>query len=352
MLFRNICYPRMNISALKSLIPKALVSCIVAHATFAMETVVPQIDLDAFEPSQMDYILKNCGSFELVGPRIEQLRPLAEQAFQLGKEILRLPLSSLEDVNEDPDTKEIDRTRHGFENFKKITRQNREKAKAAGQDPLSVPIQNQIVYHYNRYIEQQKSRMNLSKIPCYDDGTLLNISAIDAYDREGGKLLWDLYNKMADHFIKQENRTVSGEDSQFVITLRRYFKDKDGDVYINEHSDLLLLTLAISDQAGFEIKLGDAWIDAPYEPKFRFYVNIGDWLLFQTGSSDYCKGIHRVIDIPAERHFMGLFFGPLPYERLTMPDGTNQSWEEFVFGTNNKIGALEKFNGGFEEKTI
>lgn len=283
---------------------------------------LPQINIDKFDKDEMEKILKEYGTFELVGPSIEKLSADAQKALEKTKEILTLPIENLEKV------KQVGF--HGFQNVRQETL-DKQKAKIALDEDISkFPIRNQIAFHYKPYKEANVSSLD-SRIPLGVDGLPVNVEAYSKYYKDGMEVLHRLYKEIADNFIAKTNVSNVENDTQSVLTTRRYFKGTEGETGIPEHSDYGLLTLVVSDQPGLEVKHCENWLTAECTPKLRFYVNVGDWLLFQTGRKDFTAGIHRVPHIDKERFSMALFLNPPYGEEQETPKGGKVPYQKFLF---------------------
>lgn len=309
---------------------------------------VPQIDFDAFDIDKMREILRKWGNFELVGPTVDHFKILVERAMETNKEILTLPTECLEQVSEDDELNKRETVKHGYQNLRDVTLKNRREAEIKGNDPSTVLIQNQIAYIYNPYLETILP-LTQSKIPMKPDGQRMNMSAIDDFYAEGGRIIRELYNKIALSFIKEDKRSQFIHGKQLPLTIRRYFKTTEGDdgeVGICEHFDFGLLAIAISDQPGLEIQSEGRWIQAPCNPLYRIHINIGKWLELQTELDDhFTAGFHRVSKVATERYFIGLNLFPPFEEKIVMPNGEQLSFYEYIFGTAESSGSLDKFEG-------
>lgn len=283
---------------------------------------LPQINIDKFDKEEMEKILKEYGTFELVGSSIEKLNADAINALEKTREILMLPIENLERV------KQVGF--HGFQNVRQETLE-KQKAKIALEEDISnFPIRNQIAFHFKPYKEALLAPSE-SRIPLGIDALQVNIDAYKKYYNDGMKVLHRLYKEIADNFIPKTNVSDLENDTQSVLTTRRYFKGTEGETGIPEHSDYGLLTLVVSDQPGLEVKHCENWLSAECTPKLRFYVNVGDWLLFQTGRKDFTAGIHRVPHIDEERFSMALFLNPPYTEEQETPKGGKVPFQKFLF---------------------
>jgi isopenicillin N synthase-like dioxygenase len=250
---------------------------------------VPQINYDDFVVEDMLDILRNYGSFELVGPTIERFRNAAEAMMKKSKEVFALPLDILEAVGYEDF--------NGFQDFRKRLRPNE-------------PVRNQIGYHYKPYKEPHRIPKGVE-----------NLKEFDEYYEQGMAILRSLYRKIA-ITLKMDPARISPftRDILSALSIRKYFDDSKGDTGIPEHSDIGLLTLVFSDAKGLEIKKGENWIPAAHTPGWRFYVNIGDWFLLQLAESmrtTYRPGIHRVPQGQL-KHSVVLFMNPDNDERVTV----------------------------------
>lgn len=252
---------------------------------------LPQINIDEFDEANMDHILKHYGSFEVVGPSMDDLSKSALEALQESKQLFNLPLESLEKVYHE--------LFNGFQNVHKET------SEAFERDGKR-PIRNQIAYHFKPYLE-----------PRIPEG-IGELKAIASYYTQASFLLYRLYDKIAASFIKSDQKSVFKEDEQTsCLTLRKYFPGKMGESGITAHTDFGLLTLVVSDRDGLEIlesKNGNekSWLNAPYgnPGKPHFYINVGDWLILQTGNEEFRSGVHRVPNVEEDRYSLILFMNP------------------------------------------
>ncbi len=256
-----------------------------------------QINLDDFNVQDMERALRTHGTIELVGPTIDELASYASQAMETSKEILARPIDELAHL--------VHQNFHGFQNVK-------EDSARKGQ------TRNQIAFHFKPYRD--------SRMP---EG--ISDESLHNYYEHGMNVLHDLYNKIITKF-GGEHRSIFTDDLQSVLTQRRYFANPiPGATGIPAHSDYGLLTLVTSDELGLEVKEGDTWIQASSEPSLRFYVNIGDWLLFQLKNKKFVAGIHRVPEVQKQRHSLALFLNPAYDEALVTPSGKLASYQQYLF---------------------
>lgn len=275
---------------------------------------IPQINIDEFDKVTMTNILKNYGSFEVVGPSVDKLSEQAIEALKESKQVLNLPLESLERV--------YHQLFNGFQNVHKET------SEAFERDGKR-PIRNQIAYHFKPYLE-----------PRIPEG-IKDLKAIANYYTQAASFLYRLYDKIADTFIKPDQKTVFKEDAQTsCLTIRKYFPGKEGESGITPHTDFGLLTLVVSDRDGLEILEGrnvneGRWLNAPYgnPGKPRFYINVGDWLFLQTGNEEFGAGIHRVPNVEEDRYSLILFMNPPGIAKFNQTlitlDGVKMDYLEF-----------------------
>lgn len=296
---------------------------------------IPQINLDQFDAVQMEHILMTSSSFELTGQAVEELSLLlAAETIKDVQNLLDLPRENLEKVRMDKWTG----SKHGFQDMKSLTESNRQQAIVKGKDPLSVDIQNHLLYCYNPYTEKRLSP-DQSKIPTKSDGGPFNMENIERYYMAGGSILCDLYDKIAEFFIKPDIKSQLIEEKKLTLALRRYFKNGEDEVGISEHADYSLLTLVVSNESGLDIySVKDDWVTVPHQPLYRFHVNIGTWTVFQMDSPLYQQGIHRVQAVPRERHTLALFLYPSFTDRIMVPI------DEKIPGTGKEMTFKEYLN--------
>jgi isopenicillin N synthase-like dioxygenase len=279
---------------------------------------LPQIDLDAFDPAIMEHILLNYGTFELVGPSVDELIPNAVKALEQCREILALPLETLERAYHKANF-------HGFQNVHKESMELAAQGKG--------PVRNQIAFHYKPYLE-----------PNFPEG-VENREAYATYYGKAKTLVRKLYDAICTSLVTPEMKTVFREDQQTsAMSTRKYFPGSTGETGIPPHSDYGLLTLVISDQQGLEVLEGQntetgKWISAPFGTieKPRFYINVGDWMLFQTGRKDFVAGVHRVPSVQELRHSIAFFLNPSPSEELETPSGKTVSFQQFLKSTKKEF---------------
>lgn len=267
-------------------------------------TPIPQINFDDFDKEEMLNIMRNCGSFEITGPQIDKLANLASQTLDTSKEIFNLPevtLKSTEDPND-------------FNGYKNILEQTRETVSKEKKGTI---------LHQQGFFYKPYNPITPTKI---------DVSALDIYYHQGLAILQCLYRQIALSLkINVDNLSSYQDDKQSVLSLKHYPAMNQGETGIQEHSDYSLLTLIVSDQQGLEIKNGKEWIAAPHQPKLRFYVNVGDWLLFQLNNSSFKPGIHRVLTLEKERYSAIIFYLPPLDEKRKTPNGKMTVYRDFLF---------------------
>ncbi len=257
-----------------------------------------QINVDNFDKETMTRILKNHGSFEVVGPSVNELSEIALQTLNECKTVLNLPLESLNKVYNDGF--------HGFQNIQKETQDRY---------PNDIDkVRNQVAYHFKPY------RLD-SKIPEGIDG----LKYYPKYYTKAMTFLYNLYDKIAKSYIESDKKTIFNEKAQTsVLTSRKYFPGPGG-TGIPPHSDYGLLTLVVSNKDGLDVLEGEnikngKWLrtSCGESNKPRFYINIGDWLLFQTGNKEFVAGVHQVPKLKEGRYSLAVFLNPpLDEERST-----------------------------------
>lgn len=162
------------------------------------------------------------------------------------------------------------------------------------------PIRNQIAFHLRPYYD------------ALDTGGV-DIQVYYDYYAQGMLVLQRLYQEIGRCFMDKKRMSNFDKDESSMLTSRRYYQCKENDAGIptHAHTDYGLLTLAISDQPGLEVLKNVDWIAAPCgTPLPRFYVNVGDWLLFQLNNKAFIPGIHRVPNVMAQRFSVLLFLNP------------------------------------------
>lgn len=282
------------------------------HATFEE---IPQINIDNFDKVIMTNILKNYGSFEIVGPSVDELSALALEALKESKQILNLPIESLEKFNHD--------NFNGFQNVYKETLLARQRGGKK-------QVRNQLAFHFKPYLE-----------PRIPEG-IKELKASTEYYNNATNLLHRLYDRISDSFIEHEQKSIFKEGLQTsCLTLRKYFPGDNAETGISSHTDFGLLTLVVSDRDGLEILKGKnerdgRWLRAPYgsPDKPRFYVNIGDWLFLQTGNEEFAAGVHRVPNVEKDRYSLILFMNPPGVLKLSKMlitlHGVEMKYEDFL----------------------
>ncbi len=284
---------------------------------------LPQINLDAFDRKTMFEALQNYGTYELVGPSIDALRPLAERALANSKELLSLPLETLK--------KHPAKDFNGFDDV-------RGKSILSVENGNSKTVRNQIAFHFKPYLE--------SKIP---DG--IDATAINDYYKAAHEILIKHYQQIADAFIDPDfHPSVPDftQDKKSVLMMRRYFADTAGikteklaaasTTGIPSHSDHGRITLVTADQAGLEVYKDGEWIAATSIPgTLQFFINFGDWSLFQclchskSGEKPpFEAGLHRVPEVAHERHSMSLSLNPPVNEKVLTPTNKVLTFETFL----------------------
>jgi isopenicillin N synthase-like dioxygenase len=268
-------------------------------------TALPQVNFDDFDIADMEHALKYYGTFEIVGPTIDQLNAAAQAALDKTKDILNLDEAILEKV-----------THKGFNGFQNVHKESIKRA-AEGKGV----VRNQIAYHFKPY-EKDSSR-----IP---EG--VEVKAFEEYYQQGMAVLRVLYRKIATGFITNPNKVsncTNGKPS--VLSTRKYFPAKDGETGIPAHSDYGLLTLVVSDKPGLEVQKDGHWINAPAGSKMRFFINVGDSALFQMNNPSYKVGMHRVPNVNEVRLSLALFLNPPLDEKMTLPNGVEETFQSFLF---------------------
>lgn len=245
---------------------------------------LPKINIDEFDPQVMSKVFLEFGTFELIGPSIQKLLHIALPALEETKKLLSLPEEVLKKVPHQG-------RYHGFQDLRE------EFLKKDEQDSKAF-TNNQIAFHLRPYYE------------------LLDIEGADIqvyynYYAQVVLILQRLYKKIGKHFMDKKRMSNVDQDKSSMLTVRKYYKCKENETNISTypHSDYGLLTLIISDQSGLEVLNGSNWIAPPHDnPQPRFYVNVGDWLLFQLNNKAFRPGVHRVVSNPITERFSVLLF--------------------------------------------
>ena len=265
-----------------------------------------QINVDEFDEVAMGNVLRTYGSFEVVGPTIDDLSEQALKTFQESKKLLNLPIDALEKVY-------CERF-NGFQNVLKETSE-------AFQLDGKTTVLNQIAYHFKPYLG--------ARVP---EG-MKDLRACGDYYKKAENFLHRLYKKISDSFIEPNQRNIFKKDKQnSCLTLRRYFSGKQSEPGTIAHTDFSILTLVVSNHNGLEILDGKnikkgPWVKVPYGSpvKPRFYINVGDWLYLQMGNEEFGRGVHRVCSIEEERYSLIFFLNPIKFleysQKLKTLDG-------------------------------
>ena len=272
---------------------------------------IPRIDVDNIDWNVFQEIVETCGSFELVGESMDRLAEYVPAALGLAKNIFDQPREDLlATVPQGPNKF------YGFQDVK-TNFANREFAR------------DQIAFHFKPYLPRSLPQQ------VTDD------QAFHDYWNQAMPILHKLYNAIAERYVPAENRTDLSNDSRSALSTRRYLKSEDGNVGIEPHSDTALLTLITADEDGLDILKNGEWIRASAKPHYRFYINIGDWQLFQMGNHfPFVAGMYRVPKIqPHEprRHSLIIFLNPAWDEVLETPSGKKASYQEYLFSADKKI---------------
>lgn len=269
------------------------------------------IDIDNIDWNLFKIIVETCGSFELVGKTMDNLAKYVKPAINLAKEIFDQPLEDLLKTVPEGQNKF-----HGFQDVKTMTL-NKEYAR------------DQIAFHFKPYLSRSLPN-NIKDDKEFHD-----------YWNNGIEVIHKLYNEITNLYTPIENRTKLNNDDRSVLTNRRYLNNIDGNIGVEPHSDAGLLTLITSDEDGLEFLQNGEWIKTSSKPYYRFYVNIGDWMLFQTGNYfNYIAGIHRVPKIQHGsnyRHSLIIFLNPAWEEEIETPSGKIVTYKEYLFSSNKTV---------------
>jgi isopenicillin N synthase-like dioxygenase len=275
-----------------------------------------QINLDQFDKETMTRILKTHGSFEIVGPSVEALSESAIAALDQAKTVFDLGPEVLSRVYHKSNF-------HGFQN---VQSESYEKFLKDGK----TPVRNQFAFHFKPYLADS--------IPVLPED-IENLKAYSNYYSNSMALLHRLYGKLAEAYhipIERLTNFKAGPDTS-ALTSRKYFPDAKGTTGIPPHSDYGLLTLLVSDRDGLEILEGEntktgKWIHTscatPYGP--RFYINVGDWLLFQIGNKEFVAGVHQVPPVDHDRYSLAVFLNPPHVQKLTTFTGVEVNYGDYL----------------------
>jgi isopenicillin N synthase-like dioxygenase len=252
---------------------------------------------------------------------MNQLAPYVTPAIELSKNIFDQPKEDLLATVPEGQNKF-----HGYQDVKTLTA-NKEFSR------------DQVAFHFKPYLAKSLPK-NIESDQAFHD-----------YWNHAIPILHKLYTAIADHYgIPEKNdsgvglRTVLNNDDRSVLSTRRYMNNPDGKFGLEAHSDTAILTLISSDQDGLEILKNDEWLRTSAHPYPRFYINIGDWMLFQIGNRfPFKAGMHRVPKVKPQdpcRHSLIIFLNPAWDEKLMTPSGQRASYKEYLFNrdfyTNKK----------------
>ena len=295
---------------------------------------LPKINIDNFNRDDMYAALKDYGTYELVGPSIDKLMVLAKEAHAVAKQILSLPLETLQQHS----AKDF----NGFEDVR-------------GKTLNTKTLRNQIAFHFKPYLDR--------KIP--DN---IDITPLEKFYQAEHELLVKHYNQYQDAFIPKDQHIKvadSQHDKKSVLMMRRYFKNTQQNPSANNdqtttgipaHSDHGRLTFVISDQPGLEVFHNGKWIPASAQPGItQCIVNFGDWSLFRCQEN---KKAPTLEEMESNKHSIdeserksqkypfeaGLHRVPeVKEDRVSMSLSLNPPVNETVYNLFNKVVTFEKF---------
>ncbi len=290
---------------------------------------LPQINVNEFNPAAVLNAIIEYGSYELVGPSIDEISPYAYAAMEEQMRALNLPAEELAKYDNRGEF-------NGYQNIKV----NTENQVAQGKSNV---VRNADALHYN------PRKPDKVKIP---DGIAKD--AFDNYYHAARNLLIKHVRDIERAFVHESLWSDFSTENNSVLMMRRYFPTYEpsktatgiatsqATTGIPCHSDHGEASLVTSNVPGLEVYRDPQWVlEDPAQGKQRFLINIGDVLLCKLIEShkldpvrfplyNFQAGLHRVSQVNELRYSLTVSLNPADDALVYTPKAGPVKFSKFL----------------------